>query len=170
MTSRLKGDRKHSDSTAKNQWLYSGMSITSPEPTQLTLDHRRRRWLIRFSLAALVVVFLLTIAGFLALSSSRITPEGFDAAFEKLRRKPVLTRDEVEALLGKPQLEEVDDDQPALTWNFVNQSLNHIESYGCTLAHSSDGTIHIVEVHHSHIDGWSAWANRWIILKHKLGW
>jgi len=117
--------------------------------------------MVRISLFSLLVLLLLVLGG-LALTSSGMSIEEAEAAYQRLKSEQV-TSSQAESVFGKPL---VHSKQNRLKmWYFTKSSLDTLDVFSLVLDAESGAISRSVATW----TGWSAWRFRWGLFKWRLG-
>lgn len=147
--------------------MRSPKPVCIPTDTELQARHKRkRRWIIRASVAALFLLLAVILVA-LALTTSALTIEEAKALYARLNNKS--TRSEVENVMGRPLIERTDDGETTCTWIFVKSSFDQVEWFGIFVSSRHDGKGHQLHCYEETLKGWDAWTFRWKLLQARLG-
>jgi hypothetical protein len=136
-------------------------NATYTDAELLARSHRRRRSLVRITLGSLLVLLMLVVGG-LALTSSGMSIEEAEAAYQRLQSERV-TSSQAESVFGKPL---VPPKQNRLKmWYFTKSSLDTLEVFSLVL----DAESGLISRSVTTWTGWGAWRFRWGLFKWRLG-
>ena len=143
--------------------------MTTPhlEAQLLARNRSRHRWIVRLSLASLLILLLLVIAGLVLTSSSGLSIEEARVQYNRLGLRTTL--EHVESIFGRPSEIVTYDDCKVYHWVFADQSIDKIDYFVVLflLKHEAmDGRITNPEWT---VTGWDSWKSRWRLLKGRLG-
>lgn len=141
------------------------MPVCTVTDAELLARHEcRRRWIVRFALVSLLVVFVLAVVFLVITSSSSSSIEEAKELFSQIKSNGA--KSEVIKLLGKP----LNVENGWSFWYYTRHRLNQTDYYAILYIGIDDtddlGNCHFLE---GSLTGWEAWKFRWFLLTLMLG-